>query len=298
MQSIPRESASTFAGLRSITCALCWWFVSCGVSHAVLPKTISVRIFVDEEEPRITSYWQETLAKRLDQASVILSRYGSVRFSVTKFSTWDSDDRLTRFAESLKEFELEAKPEPAELSIGFTSQYQLKRGRSNLGGTRGPLRKHILIREGAPNVQEVERLEVLIHELAHYLGAAHSGNPGSVMRPVLGDGRSRARSFQIVLDEPNAQIVRLVTEEMASRNVKSMYQLTIPAQIEVRKQYLTLAQQFPEDKVAGAYAGVMERSIRRAVQRRQQIQEARAKARQAAKAKADTTKKADLSSSG
>ena len=65
-----------------------------GVGHT---KTIAVRIFVDEEEPRIVQLWQDTLAQRLDQASVILSQYGSLRFSVTKFATWDSDDALRDF---------------------------------------------------------------------------------------------------------------------------------------------------------------------------------------------------------
>ena len=236
-----------------------------------LTKTIAVRIFVDEEEPRIVQLWQQTLAQRLNQASLILSQYGDLRFSVTKFSTWDSDDRLQDFSASLKEFETEAKPDPAELAIGFTSQYQLQRGRSNLGGTRGPMRKHILIREGAPNVQEVERLEVLVHELAHYMGAAHSGDNNSVMRPLLGDGRSRSRSFRILLDAPNAQIVQLISMEMANRNVKSMHQLSLPTRMKVRDQYQTLARDFPDDEVAGVYARLMDRSIRMSVKQRQKV---------------------------
>ena len=87
-------------------------------------KTIAVRIFVDEEEPRIVQLWQDTLAQRLDQASVILSQYGSLRFSVTKVSTWDSDDALRDFSASLREFEKESKPDPAELAIGFTIRTQ------------------------------------------------------------------------------------------------------------------------------------------------------------------------------
>ena len=240
-------------------------------------KTISVRIFVDEEEPRIEQLWQETLGRRLDQASTILSMYGSIRFSVTKFSVWESDDTIADFPSSLREFEKEAKPYPAELSIGFTSQYALKRGRSNLGGTRGPMRKHILIREGAPKIEEVERLEVLVHELAHYLGAAHSGNQDSVMRPVLGDGRSRARSFRILLDEPNAQIVKLVSAEMASHNVQTMHKLTIPTREKIRDEYRTLAREFPDDDVAKTYASLIDRSIRVSVTQRQRIVEANRK---------------------
>ena len=102
------------------------------------------------------------------------------------------------------------------------------------------------------------------------MGAAHSGNRNSVMRPVLGDGRSRSRDFRILLDEPNAQIVRLISAEMAMRNVVSMHQLTVPTRVKVRDYYKVLAKDFPEDEVAKMYAGLMDRSIRLSVQRRQE----------------------------
>ena len=228
-------------------------------------KTIAVRILVDEEEPRREAIWKEALGQRLDKASKILSGYGSVRFAVTKFGTWETDNRTYDFNASLREFEKEADPKPAELAIGFTSQYQIKRGVSNLGGTRGPMRRHILIREGSPKVQETERLEVLVHELAHYLGAAHSGETNSVMRPALGDGKSRARAFRIRIDMPNANIVRLVSAEMAMRNVTRMDQLSISTKRAVRNQYATLARLFPEDKVAGHYVLVMDKLIQRSL---------------------------------
>ena len=228
-------------------------------------KTLAVRIFIDEEEPRIEALWRETLARRLDQASQILSQHSSIRFSVTKFGSWDSDDNNIKFADSLREFERETNPFPAELAIGFTSQYRIQRGKSNLGGTRGPMRRHILIREGSPNTQEVERLEVLVHELAHFLGAAHSGNPDSVMRPILGDGKSRARAFKIKLDRPNAQIVRLISHEMAGRHVFSMHRLSLDTKIAVRDLYATIDKSFPDDEVAKRFVAYMDKSIRATV---------------------------------
>ena len=131
------------------------------------------------------------------------------------------------------------------------------------------MRKHILIREGAPNIQEVERLEVLVHELAHYLGAAHSGDINSVMRPVLGDGRSRARTFRIRLDKSNAKIVQLVSTEMATRNINSMHLLTMPTRTAIRDQYMLLAKENPEDPVAKIYVSLMNRSIEHTVAQRQ-----------------------------
>ena len=240
---------------------------------AVGSKTISVRIFVDEEEVRTERLWKETLARRLSQASEILSPYSQIRFSVTKFGFWDTEDGHSDFARSLGEFEREAHPKPAELAIGFTSQYQLKKGRSNLGGTRGPMRTHILIREGS-RVQEVERLEVLVHELAHYLGAAHSPDRSSVMRPVLGDGQSRARAFKIKLDRRNARIVSLVSSEMVSRNVGTIHKLSLPTKVQVRDLYAEIAGGFPDDEVAGRYVAIMEKSIKYSVAARQQRMQA------------------------
>lgn len=245
-------------------------------------KTIAVRIYVDEEEPRTDAYYQEVLGSRLGKASAILSQYGSVRFAVTQFGTWDSEDSYHDFAKSLVEFEKEVKPYPAELAIGFSSQYRLKGGQSNLGGTRGPLRKHILIREGSPNTGETERLEVLVHELAHYLGAAHSGQSNSVMRPVLGDHQSRARAFQIRLDRENAEIVRLVSNEMVLFHIKSVHQLSIPSKTALREQYERLAKSFPKDEVARRYVMLMDKSIRASVAMR-------AKAKSGTKTNANAT---------
>ena len=145
------------------------------------------------------------------------------------------------------------------------------------------MRRHILIREGAPRIQEIEKLEVLVHELAHYMGAAHSGNQNSVMRPVLGDGQSRARSFQILLDEPNAEIVRVVSEEMVRKNVSNMSQLSVGTQVRVRDQYLALAKE-SDDKVAPLYAKLMDRLIKASVEKREQLLRAR-KSREAARQK-------------
>ena len=260
--------------------AMCLGIVSAG--DAAPKKIIAVRIFVDEEEPRIERLWQQTLARRLERASGILGKYGSIGFSVTKFGVWDSEDGQYDFSNSLKEFEAEANPAPAELAIGFTSQYQLSRGKSNLGGTRGPIRRHIMIREGSPRIQEVERLEVLVHELAHYLGAAHCGRADSVMRPVLGDGQSRAKAFEIQLDETNARIINLVSAEMASRHVNHIQRLSLQTKAALRDLYRSIDKDFPDDEVARRYAHYMDQSIKASLNnRRRQLERQRRAAEQA-----------------
>jgi len=243
-----------------------------GVSEA--GQTIYVKVLVDEAEPRRVQAWQQTLARRIDQASDILAQYCDLKFSVTCFGTWRSAAGNTDFATSLKGFEKEVKPDPAVLAVGFSSRFKFGRGRTSLGGARGPLNSHILIREGSPSIQESERLEVLVHELSHYLGAAHSGRDDSVMRPVLGDGRSRARAFRIVLDPPNAEIIRLVSSEVLDNRVRHIHQLTMPTKLRLREQYLLLARDNPRDQVARKYALLMDKSIRRAIAQAQQRQRA------------------------
>lgn len=228
-------------------------------------KIVHVKVLVDEEEPRNDVVWRQLLVRRVDRASAILSQYCELRFSVTCFGRWKSDDRTTEFTKSLTEFEKEVDAEPAQLAIGFSSQYAFGRGRTSLGGTRGPLNSHILVRDGSPSIQETERLEVLVHELCHYLGAAHSPRGDSVMRPVLGDGRSRARAFQITLDPTNAEIIRLVSNEILDFRVQHMHQLSIPTKLNLRKRYLDLARANPRDPVAPRYALLMDKSIRLAI---------------------------------
>ncbi len=177
-----------------LTCIFCvllaLWMRTLFTSPCLAGEVIQVKIVVDEEEATRPEIWQRRLADRVAKASEIISHYADVRFSVRSFATWQSEDRVQEFSDSLSELQKEVAPEPAQIVIAFSSQYKFQPGRNNLGGTRGPLNPYILIRENARSVLEPERLEVLVHELGHFLGAAHSSRPDSVMRPVVGDGRA------------------------------------------------------------------------------------------------------------
>ncbi len=222
-------------------------------SRAMGTETIFVKILVDEEEATKPSIWQQRLSHRVQEASRIIAKYSPVRFVVREHGVWASDNREQDLSRSLREFEQEVRLGSSRLAIGFCSQYRFTMGRHNLGGTRGPMRSHILIRENAPSVREPERLEVLVHELGHFLGAAHSGEPTSVMRPVVGDGKARAVSFQIGFDPQNAQIVRLVGQEIRDRNILQFQALTPQTLQKLKPHYRALLQELPEDLSAARY---------------------------------------------
>lgn len=178
---LPSSKAITLT-LASLSWLLILWPL---VAHCSAAEIVFVKVLVDEEEVTKRKAWERRLTNRIHAASDVIARYADVRFVVREYGTWQSDDRIQDFSRTLTEFEQEVDPGKGRLAIGFSSQYRFQRGQNHLGGTRGPLRHHILIRENAPTVREVERLEVLVHELGHFLGAAHSTSPTSVMHQLL-----------------------------------------------------------------------------------------------------------------
>lgn len=219
--------------------------------------TIAVKILVDEEEPGRQVLWERRLRRRIEAASAILEKHCGVGLRVAAVDTWNSDNSTNDFMASLAEFEREAKPFPARLAIGFTSQWAMVRGRTHMAGTRGPLHTHILVREGSPQISEPERLEFLVHELGHYLGAAHSPERNSVMRPVLGDDQAGRRDFQIQFDPVNALVIAMIGEEIRRRNLSQLSDLTTDSKRRLRQIYVELARSLPDDPAAAHYVQLM-----------------------------------------
>ena len=226
-----------------------------------IEHAIYVKIMVDEEEASTPEAWKQRLTDRLQNASEALYPYSGIRFVPLAYATWDSDDRIRDLSKTLREFEQEVNPKPADIAIGFSSQYQFQSGRNSMGGTRGPMRTHILLRENARSVYEPDRLEVLAHEMGHYLGAAHSPSASSVMRPVLADGRARAKAYRISLDDQNAEIVRLVSTEIRKRNIKHYQQLSPLTLQKLKVLYGQLNRRLPADPAAPIFISFVDRLL-------------------------------------
>jgi hypothetical protein len=211
---------------------------------------IRVALLVDSDNPRVQAAWEKRVRKRLAEASDIFEHHCRARFEVAAVGHWTSDPSVRSFDQALLEFAQKVRPAPARLAIGFTGRYEWVRDEKHLGGTHGALASHILIRESPGQVSEPERLEVLVHELGHFLGAAHTSDKNSVMRPALGDRRSTSKSFRIGFDAPNTLVMSLIAEEMRSRNLWHPSALTPAAKSVVRGAYMALAQTIPKDPVS------------------------------------------------
>src|SRR3954470_4167163 len=222
--------------------------------------TIPVKILVDEEEPARQQSWERRLRTRLEAASAIFERYFRIRFQVVATGTWASDNAITDFFDALAEFEREVKPDPARIAIGFTSQWQMVRGRVHMAGTRGPLHTHILVREGSPEVNEAARLELLVHELGHYLGAAHSPEQQSIMRPVLGSNRTAQPNLRIQFYPVNALAMGMVTEEIRRGNITESSQLQYVTRCRLEQIYKELGRVLTDDPAPMHYAMMMRTS--------------------------------------
>lgn len=218
------------------------------------PATITVKICVDEEEPGRRSNWQRRLTRRVEAASAILEKFCGVRLEVVATEIWNSDNDTSDLHASLGEFEREVSPAPARVALGFTSQYKMVRGRVHMAGTRGPLHSHILAQEGSPEISEAEKLEFLVHELGHFLGAAHSPERSSVMRPVLGDNRAGRSDFRIQFDPVNALAVAIVGEEIRRRDIKRISELLPESKRRLRQIYTELGRSLPDDPAGFHYA--------------------------------------------
>jgi hypothetical protein len=220
--------------------------------------SIPVKILVDEEEPARQPHWERRLRQRVEAASAVLNRYCRVQLKIVAVGTWDSDDTTNDFFASLGEFEREAKTFPAQLAIGFTSQYQVVRGRVHLAGTRGALHSHILVREWSQHMSEPERLELLVHELGHFLGASHSPERSSVMRPVLGDRQAVRTEFRVRFDPVNTLIMAMVGEELRRRKIQQLSELANGSKLRLRQIYQALSPTLPDDPAANQFVQRMD----------------------------------------
>ena len=97
------------------------------------------------------------------------------------------------------------------------------------------------MREWSKVATEPERLELLLHELGHFLGSTHSPEPDSVMRTILADKKARAVAFQIRFDPLNTLAMNLVADELRVHPSARIGNLSVPTQLELTRLYKEMA---------------------------------------------------------
>jgi len=219
--------------------------------------TIRVKLLVDDDEPAHQHIWEERLRDRFSSAAAVIRQHSGVQMVVDSVSTWDSQDNVNDFNRSLLEFEQEVSPSPAQLAIGFSSQYQITRGRVHLGGTRGALHPYILMKERSPQLRETERVELLVHELGHFLGAAHSPENYSVMRPLMVGGQQRAAGSRIRFDPVNTLLVAMVGDDIRSHGLSNLAAFSPAKKKRMSDIYGVLAIALPKDPAAATYQRII-----------------------------------------
>ncbi|HEX6961572.1 MAG TPA: M12 family metallo-peptidase [Lacipirellula sp.] len=230
-----------------------WQPLSSGAIELRDAGVVTVKIVVDDDEVRPRPAWERTIRERIANASEVLEAHCGITLRVVAVQTWGSDDLQRDFSQSLAEFEREVLPAPAQVAIGFSSQYSIQKGRFHMGGTRGTLHSHIILKERSRNVLETERLELLVHELGHMLGASHSPESTSVMRPVLTGALQRKAGAEVQFDPPNTLLIALMAQEIRLRRVKQVSEITPDTRRRMREIYEALELTLPDDPAAESY---------------------------------------------
>ncbi len=228
------------------------------LQRADLPSmgTVRVKVLFDDELASRRNP-EKRLRARVRAASLIFERAARIHFEIVSVEGWESIDRITNFEALMIDFERKIEVEPGELAIGFSSQ--ASRSKTRMGGTRLPLHSHILVRErGQRLLSEPAQLELLVHELGHYLGAVHSPEWSSAMRPKLGDGLAGSPGFRIGLDPVNTMVVYLVGEELRAHRIGGVWDLHPTVKSRLRRIYGDLAKSLPDDPAAGSYLRALE----------------------------------------
>ncbi len=222
--------------------------------------TFPVKLLVDDKEPRVRGLWEKEYRDRIAAASAIIQRHCRVRFKVEAIGVWTSDDNVHSFPELVADFERKVRPAQGQLAIGFTGQFKTLREDQRMGGSLGPFRSHIMIREWGQQITEPERLEILVHELGHFSAPSirPSRNPSCVPISAIGN---RGRSFRIRFDAPNTLILSLLSEEYHRRSLAHLGQLPPSAKSQLRPIYQALAAALPSDPAAPRYLSMLNQPL-------------------------------------
>lgn len=220
------------------------------------PVTVPVTLLVDDADPRADSLWQAEVRRRFEAAAAILADQTGFRPTFAGYGTWKSDPQRRHLDEQLAAFERAVAVRPGVLAVGFLSRKLDDGPEQPFGACRGRDGAHVLVREWRPKT-EPERVEVLVCYLARALGAVSSPDPGSALRPRLGDGRANDPRFVIRLDPLNALALNLWAD-LRRAGITRPEELGQTERVRLLRVYAALERAAPDDPAARRYREQLE----------------------------------------
>jgi hypothetical protein len=226
---------------------------------------VPVKLLVDDEQPAVRAKWESELRGQVAAASQFLEVYCGVRFDVVAVDTWTSDNNQKDFAALDQEFRQKVNPEPGWLAIGMTSQYQISDGTPLRHLPREPLCSHLLLPDIQKKLPKGDHLELLVHELGHYLGAVHCPEPTSVMRGTLlekdkdkGKQADHRRVGVTIIDPVNTLVMNLLGEEIRVRGARNLAAVPRGTRQYLQAIYSELARGYPQDTDLARYVSLVQ----------------------------------------
>jgi len=236
---------------------------------------VPVKILVDDEQPAVRNAWESELRGEVAAASRFLELYCGVRFEVVACDTWESDDSQKDFAALEKDFRQKVNPEPGWLAIGFTSQYRISDKSPLRHLPREPFATHLLLPDVQTGLAKGDHLELLVHELGHFLGGAHSPDPTSVMRsdvakkPAGDKGKPKdpnakeadhRRAGVTIIDPVNTLVMNLIGEEIRLRKARNVAAIPRSTRQYLQAIYAEMARNHKDPDVA-RYAALVQDAV-------------------------------------
>ena len=150
--------------------------------------TIPVKILADDHEPRVQEVWEKRIRHRLAEASDIFEHHCRVRFQVVAVGSWTSDAKNFIFEKALADLSRRCVPPRRGWPSALPAAINGCPAKGTPAAPAAPLHPYILVREAFPGASEAERLEFLVHEMGHYLGAVHRTTPPPSCVPFWATG--------------------------------------------------------------------------------------------------------------
>jgi hypothetical protein len=220
------------------------------------PVVVPVKILADKEASG--GDWEAKLRAQVAAASQFFETWAGVRFSVVAVDAWQPEADQHELAALDDDFCRKATPEPARLAIGVSGRLKVDDPASLAHPDRPPLFGYLLLPGAQQGFTADDQFQMLIHELGHYLGAVHSSQADSVMRPKYFEKQPGGPA----IDPVNVLVMSLIGDEIRSRPTRSLASLPRSVRQSLRAIYVQQAQADQQPQ-ASQFASLMDQPAAR-----------------------------------